>query len=75
MAKQSLRSRLFWSHLAVMAVGVITLVTIARLYSPRLFVVSLQRYDNGVMSIQRRTQLLRGFEAAWSRGMATASCA
>ncbi len=69
MAKQSLRSRLFWSHLAVMAVGVITLVTIARLYSPRLFVVSLQRYDNGVMSIQRRTQLLRGFEAAWSRGM------
>ena len=69
MAKQSLRSRLFWSHLAVMAVGVITLVIIARLYSPRLFVVSLQRYDNGVMSIQRRTQLLKGFEAAWSRGM------
>jgi len=69
MAKQSLRSRLFWSHLAVMAVGVITLVTIARLYSPRLFIVSLQRYDNGVMSIQRRTELLRGFEAAWSRGM------
>jgi|694.fasta_scaffold54458_4 signal transduction histidine kinase len=69
MAKQNLRSRLFWSHLAVMTVGVVTLVIIARLYSPRLFVVSLQRYDNGVMSIQRRTELLRGFEAAWSRGM------
>jgi signal transduction histidine kinase len=69
MAKLSLRSRLFLSHLAVMSVGILTLVIIGRLYSPRLFVISLQRYENGVMSVQRRTQLVKGFEAAWSRGM------
>ena len=70
MAKITLRSRLFLSHLAVMAVGIITLVIIGRLYSPRLFVISLERYENGVLSVQRhRTQLVKGFEAAWSRGM------
>jgi signal transduction histidine kinase len=69
MAKMSLRSRLFVSHLVVMAVGIMTLVVVGRLYSPRLFVVTLERYENGVLSVQRRTQLLRGFEAAWSRGM------
>ena len=70
MAKMSLRSRLFVSHLLVMAVGIMTLVVIGRLYSPRLFVITLERYDNGVLSVQRhRTQLVKGFEAAWSRGM------
>jgi signal transduction histidine kinase len=69
MAKMSLRSRLFVSHLVVMAVGILTLVVIGRLYSPRLFVVTLERYENGILSVQRRTQLLKGFEAAWSRGM------
>jgi signal transduction histidine kinase len=69
MAKLSLRSRLFISHLAVMGIGILTLVVIGRLYSPRLFVISLQRYENGVMSLQQRTQLVKGFEAAWSRGM------
>ncbi|MBU6230579.1 MAG: HAMP domain-containing histidine kinase [Cyanobacteria bacterium REEB459] len=52
-----------------MAVGIITLASIGRFYTPRLFVIHLQRYNNGVLSIERRTQLLRGFEAAWSRGM------
>jgi signal transduction histidine kinase len=69
MAKISLRSRLFLSHLAVMGVGILTLAVIGRLYTPRLFVVSLERYENGVLSVQRRTQLVKGFEAAWSRGM------
>ncbi|MEB3288436.1 MAG: HAMP domain-containing sensor histidine kinase [Leptolyngbya sp.] len=69
MAKFNLRSRLFLSHLAVMAVGILTLVVIGRLSTPRLLVITLQRYENGVMSLHRRTQLLRGFEAAWSKGM------
>jgi signal transduction histidine kinase len=70
MAKMSLRSRLFVSHLLVMGVGIMTLVVIGRLYSPRLFIISLERYENGVLSVQRhRTQLVKGFEAAWSRGM------
>ncbi|MEO1068126.1 MAG: HAMP domain-containing protein, partial [Cyanobacteria bacterium J06638_6] len=69
MAKVSLRSRLFFSHLAVMGIGILTLAVFGRLYTPRLFVVSLERYQNGVLSVQRRTQLVKGFEAAWSRGM------
>ncbi|HSM83521.1 MAG TPA: ATP-binding protein [Nodosilinea sp.] len=69
MAKFSLRSRLFLSHLAVMGVGILTLAIIGRLYTPRLFVISLERYENGVLSVQRRTQLVKGLEAAWSRGM------
>ncbi|WOD38738.1 HAMP domain-containing sensor histidine kinase [Nodosilinea sp. E11] len=69
MAKVSLRSRLFLSHLAVMGIGILTLAIIGRLYTPRLFVISLERYENGVLSVQRRTQLVKGFEAAWSRGM------
>jgi hypothetical protein len=69
MAKVSLRSRLFFSHLAVMGIGILTLAVFGRLYTPRLFVVSLERYENGVLSVQRRTQLVKGFEAAWSRGM------
>jgi signal transduction histidine kinase len=69
MAKLSLRGRLLVSHLVVMAVGILTLVVVGRLFSPRLFIVSLERYQNGVISVQRRTQLVKGFEAAWSRGM------
>jgi len=69
MAKISLRSRLFLSHVAVMGVGILTLVIIGRLYSPRLFVVYIERYENGVLNVERRTQLVKGFEAAWSRGM------
>ncbi|MGB3138406.1 MAG: HAMP domain-containing sensor histidine kinase [Nodosilinea sp.] len=69
MAKVSLRSRLFLSHLVVMGIGILTLAIFGRLYTPRLFVVSLERYENGVLSVQRRTQLVKGFEAAWSRGM------
>lgn len=52
-----------------MAAGIFTLATIGRLYAPRLFVIYLQSYDDVVLSVELRTQLLRGFEAAWSRGM------
>jgi len=69
MAKFNLRSRLFLSHLAVMTVGILPLVVIGRLSTPWFLVITLQRYENGVMSLHRRTQLLKGFEAAWSRGM------
>jgi signal transduction histidine kinase len=69
MVKGNLRSRLFLSHMAVMTVGVLTLLVIGRLYTPRQMVITLQRYENGVMSLHRRTQLLKGFEDAWSKGM------
>jgi signal transduction histidine kinase len=69
MAKYSLRSRLFLSHLAVMGVGIFTLALFGRLYTPRLFIVFFERYENGVLSVQRRTQMVEGLEAAWSRGM------
>ncbi|XGB42444.1 MAG: HAMP domain-containing histidine kinase [Nodosilinea sp. LVE1205-7] len=69
MAKLNLRSRLLVSHLAVMALGILTLASVGRFYSPRLFVIHLQGYDDGILSVELRTQLLRGFEIAWSRGM------
>jgi len=69
MAKFTLRSRLFLSHLVVLGVGVLAMVGFGRLYSPRLFIVILERYENGTFSVERRTQLVEGFEAAWSRGM------
>lgn len=70
MAKPSLRSRLFLSHLAVMGVGIITLAGVGWLYSPRLFVVSLERIEGyGISVRQVRTQLIQGFEFAWTRGM------
>jgi signal transduction histidine kinase len=69
MAKLSLRGRLLVSHLVVMVVGILTMVVVGRLFSPRLFIITLERYQQGVISVQRRTQLVRGFEAAWSRGM------
>lgn len=70
MARPSLRSRLFLSHLAVMGVGIITLAGVGWLYSPRLFVVSLERIEGyGISVRQVRTQLIQGFEFAWTRGM------
>ncbi|MGF1495482.1 MAG: sensor histidine kinase [Elainellaceae cyanobacterium] len=64
-----LASRLFLSHLAVMVVGLATLTVIGKLSSPRFFVVYLQRIEFPGYSVnQVKTQLLRGFETAWSRG-------
>lgn len=70
MAKPSLRSRLFLSHLAVMGVGIITLAGVGWFYSPRLFIISLERIErHGISVRQVRAQLIQGFEFAWTRGM------
>lgn len=70
MAKPDLRSRLFFSHIVVMAVGIITLAGIGLVYSPRLFLISLERIEGDGRSVRQvRTQLIQGFEFAWRRGM------
>ncbi|WP_008314758.1 sensor histidine kinase [Leptolyngbya sp. PCC 6406] len=70
MSKPNLRGRLFWSHLVVMAIGIISMVTIGWLYSPRLFVVYLERIESRNFSAaQVRTQLVQGFHFAWGRSM------
>jgi signal transduction histidine kinase len=53
-----------------MGVGIITLVGVGRLYSPRLFVVTLERIETYGYSVRQvKTQLIRNFEVAWTRGM------
>ncbi|MBD0267820.1 MAG: HAMP domain-containing histidine kinase [Cyanobacteria bacterium Co-bin8] len=70
MSKLSLRSRLFLSHLVVMGVGIVTLAGVGRFYSPRIFVVTLERIETYSFSVRQvKTQLIRGFELAWTRGM------
>lgn len=69
MAKLGLRSRLFLSHVIVMIVGLLTLTTIGKFSSPRFFVVYLERIEGEGYSVRQvRTQLIQGFESAWSRG-------
>ena len=61
-----LRSRLFLSHLLVMIVGVVSLVIIGRLSSPRLFAQRLEKLEeNGIEILDVRTELVEGFETAW----------
>lgn len=61
-------SRLFFSHLVVMIVGVVSLVIISKISSPRFFVLHLQRLENeGLDLIDVRTDLVEGFETAWRR--------
>lgn len=68
MSKIGLRSRLFLSHLLVMLVGVGSLVIIGKVYSPRFFIIELEQIeDYGVELRYARTQLVQGFEIAWSR--------
>ncbi|TVP63793.1 MAG: sensor histidine kinase [Nodularia sp. (in: Bacteria)] len=63
-----LASRLFLSHLVVMIVGLVTLVTISGISSPRFFVLHLQRLESrGMRLINIRTELVQGFETAWRR--------
>ncbi|QLE54930.1 cell wall metabolism sensor histidine kinase WalK [Nostoc sp. TCL26-01] len=63
-----LASRLFLSHLVVMIVGVISLVVISKVSSPRFFVLHLQRLESeGWDLIDIRTDLVQGFETAWQR--------
>ncbi|HCF26797.1 MAG TPA: two-component sensor histidine kinase, partial [Cyanobacteria bacterium UBA11049] len=61
-------SRLFFSHLVVMVVGVVSLVIISKLSSPRFFVLHLERLENqGLDLIDVRAELVQGFEIAWRR--------
>jgi signal transduction histidine kinase len=63
-----LASRLFFSHLLVMIVGVGSLVIIGKLSSPRLFVLHLQQLEGRGVSLRfARTYLVKGFETAWNR--------
>lgn len=65
-----LRNRLLISQLVVLAVTVIALAAVSRLYTPRYFVVTLQRMESrGVRIQQVKGQLMQGFEDAWMRGM------
>jgi signal transduction histidine kinase len=67
MNKMNLRSRLFLSHMIVMVVGLSTLLAVGKVYSPRLFILHLERIqDRGIVFFRR--QLVEGFESAWSRG-------
>ncbi|GAB4227717.1 MAG: ATP-binding protein [Elainellaceae cyanobacterium] len=64
-----LRSRLFLSHIIVMIVGLLTLLAIGKISSPRFFVVYLRQIEVGGVSVRQvRTQLLQSFEDAWSQG-------
>ena len=65
--KLSLGSRLFFSHLLVMVVGLSTFIAIAKLSSPRMFVLRLEQLERqGFFTVRSaRTYLVKGFETAW----------
>ncbi|WP_026732651.1 sensor histidine kinase [Fischerella sp. PCC 9605] len=63
-----LGTRLFFSHLVVIIVAVVSLVIISKLSSPRLFVLHLQQLEKrGYRLFNIRTELVAGFEIAWRR--------
>lgn len=66
--KMGLHTRLFFSHLVVMMVGVISFVIISKISSPRLFILHLERLESeGLNLINVRTDLVQGFEITWQR--------
>lgn len=67
MAKLSLGSRLFLSHLLVMMVGLSSFIAMAKLSSPKIFVLRLEQLERqGFLTVRSaRTYLIRGFETAW----------
>lgn len=70
MAKVPLRTRLFVSHLIVMAVAILALAGVSRLSTPRYFVVTLERLEGRGIRIQQiRGQILESFTDAWAQGM------
>lgn len=69
MKNAGLRSRLFFSHLIVLVVALVTILAIGKVFSPRFFVVYLREIEvRGFRVWQYRKELLRGFDTAWSRG-------
>ncbi|RMH78576.1 MAG: sensor histidine kinase [Cyanobacteria bacterium J007] len=64
-----LRSRLFFSHLLVLVVGIGSLVITGKLSSPRLFVIHLEQLEGRGFNLRYvRTSLVDVFETAWNRG-------
>jgi signal transduction histidine kinase len=64
-----LQGRLLLSHVIVMGVGILTLVSVGKVYSPQLFVLHLERIENhGTVLGRLRYELVDGFQEAWSRG-------
>ncbi len=69
MNKLSLGTRLLFSHLVVMVVGLSTLVVVGKLYSPQLFVYHLEQIQRRGINLRLvRRELVEGFDFAWSRG-------
>ncbi|MFN9174279.1 MAG: sensor histidine kinase [Synechocystis sp.] len=68
MAKFSVSTRLFLSHFLVMLVGLSSFVVLAKLSSPRMFVLRLEQLENqGFITVRSaRTYLVKGFETAWN---------
>ena len=68
MAKLSLSTRLFFSHLLVMVVGLGSFVIIAKFSSPRMFVLRLEQLERrGIFTVRSaRTYLVEGFHNAWN---------
>ena len=66
-----LRNQLLISQLIVLAVAIASLAIVSRLYTPRYFVVTLERMELRGVRIQQQVkgQLLKGFEGAWVRGL------
>lgn len=69
MSKLNLRSRFLLSHLVVMAVGMIALATIGRIYAPRLFIVNVKQIIGPFTVRQSQTRLVQEFNRAWTEGM------
>ena len=69
MPKLSLGARLFISHLLVMIVGLRSFVIIAKVSSPRMFVLRLEQLEKrGIFTVRSaRTYLVEGFQNAWNR--------
>jgi signal transduction histidine kinase len=68
MAKFSLGTRLFLSHLLVMIVGLGSFIIIAKVSSPRFFILRLEQLERNKFITVRsaRTYLINGFETAWN---------
>lgn len=68
MPKFSLGTRLFFSHLTVMLVGLASFVILAKLSSPKMFLLRLEQLENqGFITVRSaRTYLIKGFETAWN---------
>jgi signal transduction histidine kinase len=70
MFKPSLRTRLFISHFLVMIVGLFTFVIMAKVSSPKMFILRLEQLEQrGFVTVRSaKTYLIEGFETAWNRG-------